>query len=223
MTAKKTVIIYVFELDDGKTTDERLAVAAKRYCRVNNLQMECESGKAVFRVERTERGKPYFPELQEVKVSVSHSGKYWVCACSDEEVGIDLQEHVRMQGESIEEATVRFRRMAHRFFHPVEAKFVDGDSYARFFGVWAARESFVKYTGQGIDAVFSEHCVIPVKESEWPRMNGEEGIETWSAQGSYFSETRYRENYTLCVCTRERCRIEFADHREIMIDNQVIV
>ncbi len=207
MDAKKTVIIYVLELDDGKTTDERLVIAAKRYCAEYGLQMEIAPDKDIFRVARTERGKPYFPELPQVKVSVSHSGKYWACACSGEEVGIDLQEHIRMQGESVEEATVRFRKMAHRFFHPEEVSFADRDSYLRFFGVWAARESFVKYTGQGIDADFSEHCVIPVQESEWPRMHGREGIETWSAGGVYFSEMRFRENYTLCVCTREKCRV----------------
>lgn len=207
MTDKDTVIIYVYELNDKKTTDERLAIAAKRYCREMGLQIETASEVGIFRVARTQRGKPYFPELPEVRVSVSHSGKYWVCACSGEEVGIDLQEHVRMQGESIEEASARFRKMAHRFFHPVEAGFVDADSYLRFFGVWAARESFVKYTGQGIDAAFSEHCVIPAEESECPRMDGSDEIETWSAEGAYFTEMSFRENYTLCVCTRETCRI----------------
>ena len=207
MDAKETVIIYIFEPDDGKTTDERLAIAAKRYCREYGLQMEIALDKEIFRVARTERGKPYFPELPQVKVSVSHSGKYWVCACSGEEVGVDLQEHVRMQGESEEEAAVRFRKMAHRFFHPVEAKFVDEDSYLRFFSVWAARESFVKYTGQGIDADFSRHCVIPVQENEWPRMDSSEGIETWSVEGAHFSEMRFHGNYTLCVCTKGKCRV----------------
>ena len=207
MAVKNTVIIYVFELNDKKTTDERLAIAAKRYCRERRLQTENTPETDVFRMSRTERGKPYFPGCPEVKVSVSHSGKYWVCACSGEEVGIDLQEHVRMQCESEKEAAVRFRKMAHRFFHPVEASFVDGDSYLRFFGVWAARESFVKYTGQGIDASFSEHCVIPNEENQWPRMDGREEMESWSAEGAYFSEMRFMENYTLCVCMRERCGV----------------
>ena len=207
MAAKERVIIYIFEQDDKKTTDERLAIVAKMYCREYGLQMEITPDKDIFRVSRTERGKPYFSKLPQVKVSVSHSGKYWVCACSGEEVGIDIQEHVRMQGESVEEATVRFRKMAHRFFHPVEARFVEGDSYPRFFGVWTARESFVKYTGKGIDASFSEHCVIPVQESEWPHMHSSEGIETWLAGGVHFSEMRFRENYTLCVCTKGKCRV----------------
>ena len=207
MAAKDTVIIYAYELNDKKTTDERLAIATKRYCREIGLETENMQETDVFHVARSQRGKPYFPELPEVRVSVSHSGKYWVCACSVEEVGIDLQEHVRMQGESVEEAAIRFRKMAHRFFHPVEASFVDADSYLRFFGVWAARESFVKYTGQGIDASFSDHCVIPNEKNQWPRMDGREEIETWSAEGAYFTEMRFCENYTLCVCMREKCRI----------------
>ena len=50
MDAKKTVIIYVLELDDGKTTDERLVIAAKRYCAEYGLQMEIAPDKDIFRV-----------------------------------------------------------------------------------------------------------------------------------------------------------------------------
>ena len=52
MTDKDTVIIYVYELNDKKTTDERLAIAAKRYCREMGLQIE--TGYAHVRGRRSE-------------------------------------------------------------------------------------------------------------------------------------------------------------------------
>ncbi len=204
------VLLYVFDLNDGRDTDERLQLAAERYRADHAELFGSVVDKSSFLVARTKRGKPYFPRCPRLNVSVSHSGAYWVCALSQEAVGVDLQEHVRMEGESVGEASIRFCKMAHRFFHPVEAEFVNEDSYLRFFGVWAARESYVKYTGQGIDATFSEHCVIPEKREEQPEMNQESGARAWHAEGVSFWEMIFQEDYTLCVCTKEASEIIFA-------------
>jgi phosphopantetheinyl transferase len=164
-----------------------------------------------FQVAKTPLGKPYFPKAKELHFSISHSGDYWVCAFAPQEVGVDIQEHTLNRSETRQEAMVRFAKMARRFFHPVEAKYVEKESFYRFFGVWAARESYVKYTGQGIDAAFSEHCVIPEEEEQWPKnvSLGQETGESWHAQGAWFWETVFEENYTLCVCAGEEipCRV----------------
>ena len=115
------------------------------------------------------------------------------------------------RSETRQEATVRFAKMAHRFFHPVEAEFVTLESFYRFFGVWTARESYVKYTGQGIDASFSEHCVIPDTKEHWPELTPPlpGPVVSWQAQGVWFWETIFEENYTLCVCAESEmpCRV----------------
>ena len=50
----------------------------------------------------------------------------------------------------------RYVNMAKRFFHEKEADYVQEKApYQRFFRVWAAKESYVKYTGKGID----EMCI----------------------------------------------------------------
>lgn len=208
--------IYVFKEDDGLSRQERLLRAAELYCRENAGSAGEElAGRMLdsgcFQVEKTPLGKPYFPNAKELHFSISHSGDYWVCAFAPQEVGVDIQEHTLNRSETRQEAMVRFAKMARRFFHPVEAKYVETESFYRFFGVWAARESYVKYTGQGIDAAFSEHCVIPEEEKQWPEdaQLGQGAGESWHAQGAWFWETVFEENYTLCVCAGEEipCRV----------------
>lgn len=238
MIRRNEIGIYVFKEDDGLGRQERLLRAAELYCRENAGSAGEELAgrmfdRACFQVEKTPLGKPYFPKAKELHFSISHSGDYWVCAFAPQEVGVDIQEHTLNRSETRQEATVRFAKMARRFFHPVEAKYVETESFYRFFGVWAARESYVKYTGQGIDAAFSEHCVIPELEGQWPELspwlpeqlpsalsvhgmrqsiNGQLGQgagESWHAQGAWFWETVFEENYTLCVCAGEEipCRV----------------
>ena len=67
--------------------------------------------------------------------------------------------------------------------------------------MWAARESFVKYTGQGIDARFSEYCLIP-ENFDLPEPDG------WTAENVWIREIPFEDAYTLCVCTSKMCDIE---------------
>lgn len=199
MIREQGVAVYIFDEADGTRGEERLWRAAEHYCGIADREL--------LQVKKTPLGKPYFPLCQALHFSISHSGNYWVCAFSHGEVGVDIQEHVLAGNETRQEAAQRFCRMAHRFFHPVEAQYVEKESFYRFFGVWAARESYVKYTGQGIDASFSEHCVIPMEAQLWSVSSStspkEEALR-WHAQGVWFWETIFRENYTLCLCTEQQ-------------------
>ena len=121
----------------------------------------------------------------------------------DQQIGVDIQEHALLRDETKEQAVLRIRRLARRFFHPSEARYVDGEAqdFRRFFRVWAARESFVKYTGQGIDARFSEYCLIP-------EGFGSPEPDAWQAENVWIREIPFRESYTLCICTSKMCEIE---------------
>ena len=252
MIRTSEVKVYIFKADDCLSREERLLRAAEHYFGADAdaaftvaaaewERQDLEAKKELLKVEKTSLGKPYFPNFPKLHLSISHSGAYWVCALSQVEVGVDIQEHAIHKNETRQEAAVRFAKMARRFFHPVEAKYVEAESFYRFFGVWAARESYVKYTGQGIDASFSEHCVIPESEECWPGLMVQQQLTPsqaeqltsqvsvqmtaqraqhellergnaltrpldgghWYAQGAWFWETLYEENYTLCVCTGE--------------------
>ncbi len=106
-----------------------------------------------------EYGKPYIMELPDVHFSITHSGGWWLCAVGRQEVGLDLQEVRDRETEKI----------AQRFFHPSETAWLrtqDGDA---FFKIWAAKESYVKYTGEGITKGLDYFSVIdglPVYQQE---------------------------------------------------------
>lgn len=213
------VCVYIFKNDDGHSADQRLQEAAEHYCREMAGRWPCEEALAGnladrLRVERTAAGKPYFPDCPGLHFSISHSGAYWACAMGNVNVGLDLQEHVTGKNETKEEAAVRYRKMAHRFFHPLEAEFVEWNSYEHFFTVWTAREAYVKNTGQGIDKYFSEHCVVPQNRTMWEQIAveppgsklkelDEQCGSSWTALGKWFCSVDFREDYSLCVCAEE--------------------
>lgn len=200
------VCVYLFEKEDERDPGERLWQSVKDYeSRLGLPQIPEEK----LKVERTTKGKPYFPLCPELQFSISHSGKYWACAVSLKPVGLDLQEHVLLKHETREDASLRFRKMAGRFFHPTEARFVERSPYDHFFTVWTAREAYVKYTGQGIDKDFSELLVIPAREEAWPPL--EEPAGKWQAMGAWFHKKEYGDQYSLCICAEGNAECVIVD------------
>jgi phosphopantetheinyl transferase len=138
-------------------------------------------------LDRTEKGKPYFRDEEgrpcPPYFSVTDSGDFWIIAYSDRPVGIDLQ-RCGMKG-----GADRCLAIGMRFFHPEEYQYLlagkeeggDPEVMRRFFRIWTARESYVKYTGSGIDASFSALnvlCGTPdviYRSREWKDEKGE----TW--------------------------------------------
>lgn len=132
-------------------------------------------------IERTEKGKPYFPSRPEVCFSVSHSGDYWACAVAEQPLGLDLQKH---KGGRLED-------IARRFFHPQEADWLERNGIEYFYDVWAAKESYVKWTGQGIDRYFDDFSVV---ENDKLAENGE---------GYHFYRFHWKQEYSLCLCGQQ--------------------
>ena len=93
-------------------------------------------------------GKPYFPSHPDVHFSVSHTGNLWVCAFADREVGLDVQEHRENDDPA------RLFRLAKRWFSDGERRKMDECGYepAEFYRIWARKEAYVKFTGDGIGA-----------------------------------------------------------------------
>lgn len=193
----KRVALYVFRADDGLGTDDKLKLAAEKY-----------TGRPqTLTVARTEKGKPYFSNCPQIHVSPSHSGDYFICAVADFPVGADVQIHSGLRKETKEEMAVRLNRIAKRFFSPEEAAFLREDPCERFFALWTARESYVKYTGQGIDGSFESLCVLPEGEPI-PMTEKPDQIARWRALGVAFRQLRLAPNHTLCVCAREDFSLE---------------
>lgn len=125
------------------------------------------------------RGKPYFTAHPELHFSISHSADFWACAMNGAAVGLDVQAARAQDTE----------RIARRFFHPLERAYLERCGYGEFFRVWAAKESYCKYTGAGIDGTFSAFSVTD-GERLLVRM-----ADVWLC---HFTP---REGYAACLCT----------------------
>ena len=109
-----------------------------RHVLVHNFSLKNED----IEILKNELGKPYvrgFP----IHFNISHSGDYVVCAFSEQEVGIDI--------EQIKEVDLS---IAKRFFCQCEYDdlFAQDDSNRinYFFSLWTLKESYMKWLGGGM-------------------------------------------------------------------------
>ncbi|MBO4697397.1 MAG: 4'-phosphopantetheinyl transferase superfamily protein [Lachnospiraceae bacterium] len=107
---------------------------------------ELETGKG-------EHGKPYLKRHTEFHYNLSHSGTKVMLACSDSEIGCDIEKI----------GPVR-ERVVKKAFAPAERAYVDAaegtERDRRFTEVWTRKESFLKASGTGIDRVLGTFSVI---------------------------------------------------------------
>ena len=78
-------------------------------------------------------GKPLFPNREDLKVSLSHSGEYLIIAISSEEVGVDIQE----------KKAVDFQAIATRYGFSAQTQ---DEFYAKF----TLAEASAKHSGIGL-------------------------------------------------------------------------
>ena len=126
-----------------------------------------------------EKGKPYLPEFPGLYFSLSHSGDYVALALSCHPVGVDIQEK-----RELTEA------LQMKYFTEEERK-----SGYEPFAVFSGKESYIKFTGEGMSRSFTDFSVNLKKK-------------TVTVCGSVSAYVRSREledgNYMLCVC--DKCK-----------------
>ena len=92
---------------------------------------------------RNRHGKPYLTAAEGLYMNWSHSGTRAVCALSDREVGIDLQDTCREPGEAL----------IRRVLQPEERDFYERTPADRrkklFYEYWTVKESVLKAFGTG--------------------------------------------------------------------------
>lgn len=95
-----------------------------------------------IRIERNAHGKPYLPGYPQIFFNISHSGTYAACAFAKIPLGLDLQQHRRVQWEG----------MAKRYFSVREQKRLASavDAETLFFRIWTEEESYGKWKGTGL-------------------------------------------------------------------------
>ena len=101
-------------------------------------------------------GKPYLQDFPGLHFSLSHSGKWVMCALSDAPVGCDVEQIARGT-----------EKLAGRFFHPAEQAALaaagpeNGEARRReFTRIWTRKESYVKATGTGISVPLEKFSAL---------------------------------------------------------------
>ncbi len=168
-----TAYLFIGKKADDRPTDKRIADCAYIYAQRIGLELP-----ANLTVCRNDAGKPSFQSAP-VHFSVSHSGDIWACVIGEKPLGLDIQQHVPCDA----------KRIAKRFFHPHEYEYLESNGYREFFDIWVAKESYVKYTGCGIDDNFGKFCVV--ENGEIPQQ----------INGAYFMKLRTLADYSVCICS----------------------
>ena len=104
--------------------------------------------------DKLPNGKPFLKGQPDKHFNLSHSGAVAVCVLDDFPVGVDVQ--IQQQGK----ARVAKRIMSAAEWAQME-KSEDPEQF--FFQVWALKESYLKYTGEGISVPLGEISVYPVR------------------------------------------------------------
>lgn len=178
-TPARKVTIYVSPFHEGSAGSHTLLREA--------LRQYAGAAAAAAPLAFGPYGKPYLPDQPAVQFSITHSGDFWMCAFSDHAVGLDLQA----------EQDCDRARLSSRFFHPSEDTYLRQQSYAPFFALWAAKESYLKYTGQGITEDLSAFSVV-APNGVFP-----------TAPGVCLSPLPWQQAYALCLCTNAPCTVRF--------------
>jgi phosphopantetheinyl transferase len=166
------VYLYCTSKGDRLDRNAKVAACARDYAR--RLQMLLPEELNV----RRDNGKPSFQNAERICFSVSHSGSVWAVAFASQPLGLDIQRHSECNQSGI----------ARRFFHAGELEHLEKNSYADFFDIWSAKESYVKFTGRGIDDDFCAFCVV------------ENGELVEQMRGVRFYHVPLLPSYSACIC-----------------------
>jgi len=166
--------IIVFQhpfVEDSKNSHILLRQAAEQYSGFSASDLGA--------LEYNPWGKPFFSLHPQLHFSITHSGNWWMCAFSKDNIGLDLQIH-RSHCSPAD--------LANRFFHPLEQHFLARNGYQYFYDLWSAKESWVKYNGHGFFDDPGTFSVVSV-EGRFPIMEGAE-----------FQQISFESDYSLCLC-----------------------
>lgn len=147
------------------------------------------------------QGKPYLVDYPQLSFSLSHSGSLVACAVSEQEIGLDVQEYVKVK-----------KGLAERFFTKEECALLheqtDTKAYEKlFFRLWSIKESYMKLTGlgmkKGLDSFtidFEENKIL-------------EGSDEGKKTVAIFQEIRLEglPDYAISICARRRKEIPIID------------
>ena len=128
--------------------DKKLSAGA--YLLLKKLLLEENITNPLFKIEKY--GKAYISNFENVYFNLSHSGKMVLCAISDREVGVDIEYIDHEIDLSIAQ---------HYFYNKEYESIMNSQNPAdEFFKYWVLKESYMKYTGLGMNLKLDSFEII---------------------------------------------------------------
>ena len=119
--------------------DKKLSAGA--YLLLKKLLLEENITNPLFKIEKY--GKAYISNFENIYFNLSHSSKMVLCAISDREVGVDI-EYIDHE--------IDLNIAKHYFYNKEYESIMNSQNPAdEFFKYWVLKESYMKYTGLGMN------------------------------------------------------------------------
>ena len=167
----------------------------KYFC-INNSDIE---------IIYNEYGKPFLKKIP-LYFNLSHSGKWVVCAWSENEIGVDV--------EKIDKINID---IAKSLFCEAEYDYIksgkEHERCKRFIQIWTLKESYIKYIGKGLTIPLNSFCI----------KNNDDYITVESDKNKeriFLKQVEFSNDYYLAECSRDETSIEI---QEITIEELVDV
>lgn len=153
---KKRVCVFYMYIDQGRVADDP-RVRTKHMSEMGGRLLEYAVSR-LYRIgvpeltrSKGEHGKPYFCEHPEIRFNISHTGNLVMCAVSDFEIGVDVQEKEQINTDRIAKKIMSLGEYGKYLASSERQDF--------FYRIWVMKESYVKWTGDGITR---ELCSLPM-------------------------------------------------------------
>ena len=128
--------------------DKKLSAGA--YLLLKKLLSEENIDNPIFKTEKY--GKTYISNHKDVYFNLSHSGKMVLCAISDREVGADV-EYI--------DSEIDLNIAKHYFYNSEYESIMKAQNKPdEFFKYWVLKESYMKYTGLGMNLKLDSFEII---------------------------------------------------------------
>ena len=130
--------------------DRMMSLFAELMLRAAVMDMTGLKNEAI-RISAAEGGKPFLPDLPEIRFSLAHAGGRVALAVSRRPVGVDL--------ECVKTCDMK---LAERFFLPEEVAYIRNaeDRDRAFFYIWTRKEAYIKCTGEGLARSLKSFSVL---------------------------------------------------------------
>ena len=142
----------------------------------------------IAEIKKGEHGKPYL-EKTDCFFSLSHSGRYAVCAFSDTPLGVDLQ-------QIKEKIPAKTTRILSEEENAYLEKLNEEERIETFYRLWARKESLIKWDGRGLR--------LPLAQLSFVKDGKLLDFIEFDDKTLFFREYQeFLQEYTLCICNED--------------------